>query len=516
MNHSHSAMSHTLKVAARYLLIAIAVAAVPSGCATSPPTRLPAVAEVVPDAISRSAQSDLQRSDVQLVSHQSEVADDVPEQLPPEVVGTSNSLENFEAAALASNPALRRLSQEYEAARAKTVYVDKLPDPSIGTNIFAHPIETAAGSQRANITVSQMLPWLPRLDAQAQQACFEAVALSQLYAAERLRVIADIRASWYQLYVIQKQIEINLANQELLESLIGVANSRVATGKASQGDILIATLEFSKVEETLLRLRQQLASSKSELNRLAGMPAESPIEGPQQLNTSLPDWNHAMLRDLAWSNQPEIESARVRTQATRWGIEIARTRRRPDFTVNASWFAIDDNRPASNLVDIGEDAWSVGAMMTLPLGHRKYDAIQQEARWKHAASHSSVEQVMQRYDSILLDLMAQARAAAETARLYQTTIIPDARRTLNADQQSYANGRVEFDRVIQDTRNLLILELGYHRSMGRLATAIARIRQATAAELSGTEALPIQRGSREDESEFSADLPARPPEPMAD
>ena len=64
------------------------------------------------------------------------------------------------------NPTLVRLSREYQAARAKVRYIDELPDPKLGANFFISPIETAAGSQRANLTLSQMLPWLPRLDAQ--------------------------------------------------------------------------------------------------------------------------------------------------------------------------------------------------------------------------------------------------------------------------------------------------------------------------------------------------------------
>ena len=377
------------------------------------------------------------------------------------------------------NPTLHRLWREYQAARAKVRYIDELPDPKIAANVFGHPIETASGSQRANLTLSQMLPWLPRLDAQAQQACFEAAAIGQTYESHRLKIQSDIRAGWYRLYVLQKQIEINTANQELLESLIAVANSRVATGKASQGDVLAGTLEYSKVEEQLVTLRQQVASTKSQLNRLVGRDVETPISEPRQLSVELPDWDQPMLRSLAWSHQPDIEAARIRSQASRWGVEVARLKRRPDFTVSASWFAIDDNRPDSNVVTVGEDAWSLGAMMTIPVRREKYDAIEQEALWKLAATNSSIEEVRQQYDAVLVDLWEQARVANETALLYQDTIVPEAKRTLAADQEAYANGDVEFDRVVRDFRTLLTLELGFHRSRGQLATALARIQQAT-------------------------------------
>lgn len=401
----------------------------------------------------------------------------------PESEANATEIDALVEEAVGSNPKIRMLAQEYRAARAKVRYIDELPDPTISATFFGHPVETAAGSQRSNLTITQLLPWLDRLDAQAQQACFEAAALFQLHAAERLRVIADIRVQWFRLYVISRQIEIHTANQELLNSLIDVANARVATGNASQGDVLIGTLEYTKLEETLVGLRQQLASTKAEINRLVGRAVETPVESATELEVQLPDWDHPLLREIAKNHQPEIESARIRAQASRWGIEVARLQRRPDFSINASWFAIDDNRPVSAIVDVGRDAWAVGAMVTLPLGHEKYDAMEQEARWKHAATHSSVETLMQQYDSMLLDLWEQARAADETARLYRDTIIPEAQRTLNTDQESYANGEVDFDRVVQDFRNLLTLELGFHRSVGRMATAIARIEQAVGTEL---------------------------------
>lgn len=392
---------------------------------------------------------------------------------------TVDSLAELEVTALGHNPSLRRLAQEAEAARARVNYVDGLPDPTIGANVFIAPIETAAGAQRANLTIGQMLPWMSRLDAQAKQACFEALASQQVYAAERLRVVGNIRILWYRLYVIGKQTETIKANQDLIEGLIDVTNARIETSKAMPGDVLVATLEYSKLEEQLVSLRQQQLSVVAEINNLLGRQSEATISSPTELNVQLPDWSHSSLRQMANEYQPEIQAARIRTQATRWGLEVARLRRRPDLSVNATWFAIDNDRPATSVVGVGDDAWSLGASVSIPLWDRKYDAIEREANWKHSASCASVDEVIRRYDAVLRDLWEQAKAADETATLYQVTILPQARHTLAIDQQSYINGTVDFDRVITDVRNLLTLELGYHRTLGELAISLSRIKQAT-------------------------------------
>ena len=433
-----------------------------------------------------------------------ELGQDAPSE-PVEVIESAavavERLTRLEALAQSMNPSLRRLSQEVAAAEAKTGHIGGLPDPTLAANFFTHPIETAAGSQRANLTVMQMIPWLHRLDAQTQQAYFEAMAMQQAYEADRLEVVGDVRALWYRLYVLQKQIETSRANQEILQPLIDVATGRVPTGQASQADVRLGTLALSKLEEQILTYQQQIESTKAALNRVIGRDTDHPVGIPITLESSLPDWSHGMLRQIAWEQQPEILAAELQTQATSWGIEVARLQRRPNVSLSASWFAIDDNRPTSTLVDVGRDAWSIGAQVSLPLWHEKNDAQNDEAAWKHAASHASVDETKQRYDALLRDLWEKAKTAKQMATLYQATLLPQARETLGIDQESYANGTVDFDRLMMDVRSVLMVELGYQRTIGELAALLARIRQAVGTDLIvppvDTPPLPPPTGVRE-------------------
>lgn len=405
------------------------------------------------------------------------------EEVLPAVHVADESLERLIDTAINHNPRLIRLYQEFQAASARSNYVDKLPDPKLGANVFGKPIETAAGSQRANMSLSQTIPWLARLNAEQQRACLEAMAVRAELAAERLRVIAQIRAGWYRMYVLDRQIEIAKANQELLKSLIEVANARIATGQASQGDVLLGTLEITQLEERLLTYHRQRLGVEAEINRLVGRPASTPIRSPNKLDVGVSELSANAIHQIALNNQPEIEAAYLRAQATRWGVEVARLMRRPEFTISANYFFTDDNRPPTPVVNVGEDTWAIGVQVSLPLGRQKYDAMENEAGWKHQAAHSTVDELADRYNSLIVDLIAESNRAAETAELYRSTILPQARQTLSADQQSYSTGTVEFDRVIQDFRNLLTLELGYHKSIGDLAIANARIQQIAGQDL---------------------------------
>ena len=140
---------------------------------------------------------------------------------------------------------------------------------------------------------------------------------------------------------------------------------------------------------------------------------------------------------------------------------------------------------------VGRDAWAIGAQVNLPFGG-KYDALAQEARWKHAAAHAGVEEAEQRYDALLLESWEQARTAQATQQLYLKTMLPQAREALQAAQKAFPLGTVEFDRVIANLRQVLALELGYHRARGQLATAIARIRQLIGRDLAANPGQPVE------------------------
>ena len=389
------------------------------------------------------------------------------------------SLADLETVADQGNPALRRLREEAEAQWAQVDYVDKLPDPTVSSMFFLPPMNMEPDRQVVELQVMQMIPWLGRLNAEARRAYLEALAAENEYDSERLRVMADVRAAWFQLYVLGKQIETTEADQAQLEALIATANAAVATGTAQPGDVLMATLELSSLEEQLLTFRQQLAATKAELNRLLGRAASCPLPVPTVIDAELPQWNYELLRAVAMDSQPELNAARLRTAATRWGIEVARLRRRPDLTVSGGRMVMD----APGNPNAGGDSWMLGFAATVPIHHRKYDAIVSEAAREHNAAHASEDEVALRLDARLFELWEQALAAARTVELYETTILPQARQTFEANQQALANNTVTFDRVIRDYRTLLNLELGYHRALGQLATTLARIRQTVGEDL---------------------------------
>jgi outer membrane protein TolC len=414
------------------------------------------------------------------------------------------------AGALASNPRLHQMQQEAAAAWERVRYIDELPDPEVGAMAVVPPMHYADGRQVAIVSFRQSIPWLQRLNAREQQAYFQAWALDAAWRAERLRTISDLKVAYYRLYALEQQLRVNRDNRQLIELLTRVATDRVAAQSATEGDVLLGTLELSRLEEQRLGLVERQATLRANINRLLSRSAETPVRVPLELSLTEPAWSLETLRQTAWSQQPDIAAAQLRSQAASWGIRVAELERRPDVTFNLDWMVMRPQQERGMPAFGGDDSVQVGAMVNVPLWHEKYNAMRDEAVRESIARRFTLVEVQRQYEAMLAELLEQARAASRTAALYNSTMLPQARQTFEADQRAYVGpGTVEFDRVIEDFRTVLTLEEGYHRAMSEWAIALSRIEQAVAVEIHSLPVVPNGAPPAEDATRNDAtEVPA--------
>ncbi len=398
------------------------------------------------------------------------------------------------ALAIDANPKIRQLQALVRAAYDKVPQVRSLPDPTVGVNFFIHPIETASGSQRAILTITQKFPWFGKLNALGKQAALRAGALEQNLAGEIVTLRAQVRSSLYSLYKVEQQVRINKVNQKLLEKLTKVALARVRVGRAGQGDVLRATLELSRLKADLANLEQQQISFQARLNELLNRPPSASAPVPDTLNPRFDEsWNYEALWQVAWTHQPALVAAKFKQDAEHLGIRIAELEQIPEVMLGASTFFTEDNRPATNVVDVGQDPWSIGVSVNIPLYRDRYQAMQREAKNRFHAARWNFDATLRHYERQITHALAEVKAARQIVQYFDDSILPQARQTLSADTEAYQLGKVEFDRVIEDFRNLIQAEVGYHNSLARYATAIAQLEQFVGVSL---QSIPPPRASQ--------------------
>jgi outer membrane protein TolC len=128
-----------------------------------------------------------------------------------------DSLLRYLEIAAKNNPTVLQKFSEYQAALQKIPQVGSLSDPELSVGVFLSPMELVNGNQVADIRLMQMFPWFGVLKNAKDEMSLMAKAKFELFRDAKLQVFYDIQRNWYELYKIQKDINISEKNVEILK-----------------------------------------------------------------------------------------------------------------------------------------------------------------------------------------------------------------------------------------------------------------------------------------------------------
>jgi outer membrane protein TolC len=128
-----------------------------------------------------------------------------------------DSLLRYLEIAVKNNPGVLQKFSEYEAALQKIPQVGSLPDPQLSIGVFLKPMELVNGNQVADLRLMQMFPWFGVLKYGKDEMSLMAKAKFELFRDAKLQVFYDVQRSWYDLYKVQKDINISEKNIEILK-----------------------------------------------------------------------------------------------------------------------------------------------------------------------------------------------------------------------------------------------------------------------------------------------------------
>lgn len=147
----------------------------------------------------------------------------------------SQSLDDYLIIAAENNPNLKSKYFQYQSALERVPQVGALPDPEVSFGIFIEPMERYIGNQVAEISIMQMFPWFGTLSAAQDEMTLMAKARYEEFNEAKSMLFYEVRANWYALQLLEKEISIAKENIELLKTMEQIAISRFRSGGQSGG-----------------------------------------------------------------------------------------------------------------------------------------------------------------------------------------------------------------------------------------------------------------------------------------
>ncbi len=143
------------------------------------------------------------------------------------------TLNEYLIIAAENNPNLKSKYFQYQAALERVPQVGSLPDPQLGFSFFIMPMERYMGNQVGTISLMQMFPWFGTLGAAKNEMTFMAKAKFEEFNETKSMLFYEVRANWYALQLLEKEIAITKENIELLKTMEQIALTRFKSGGQS-------------------------------------------------------------------------------------------------------------------------------------------------------------------------------------------------------------------------------------------------------------------------------------------
>jgi len=390
------------------------------------------------------------------------------------------SIEEAVATALSENPSLAEMQARYEALAEIPSQLGTLPDPILSLNALNLPTDTFNVGQEAmtqmQIGIGQTIPFPGKLALREGASEFEALAAGNSVDELRLLLIRNTKSSWWQLYYLDRALDVVDRNQDLLRQFIQVAKTKYEVGDGLQQDTLLAQLELSKLFDQKIRLRAVRKNQAIRLNVLMDTSPNSLILLPNNVSTDMPDLiKENLLYERAESIRPLLKEKENYLNAAQSRLKLARKQYYPDFRLGVAY----GNRSGENPPPRGgarSDFLSVMFSVNLPIYQkRKLDRAVGQRSLELRQSNDSFRDKWAVVRSEISSATTDYLEAKELFALFKGGIIPQARQTVASMLAGYQVSEVDFLNLVGSQVTLLNYEVQYWKALTDANQALARL-----------------------------------------
>ncbi|MCL5884969.1 MAG: TolC family protein [Deltaproteobacteria bacterium] len=399
---------------------------------------------------------------------------------PPRPVGY------YVDAALSGYPSLASMRQRITMKRNEAIRAGALDDPKGWVAISNVPVRTGSFREEdmtgKEIGFSQMIPY-PGKRAHAVRIVEKEKDEAEFDLAEMRNMLrADVKMTYAELTTVRAQADVVRQVRAVLDQVVQVSTEMLAVGKGRQPDVLRGQVEFQKMREMLLTLENREKVLSIRLNTLAVLTPDAPVPALDNLVEFFPGYNVEELRAIYRAERPARQAIQARIEKGKLGVLHAEHEYKPDFEISTSYMQRDPMPDGTKRPDM----FSAMVSMTLPIWRK--EKIEPGIRAMAAEKEMAIrdEETLDAEAANAIDgSLASLSNFAAVAKLYRTTLIPQAEQSVRSNLEAYQVGEIDFPMLMDS----LVAELNFRKEyagmVGEMHSTKARLEAAVGRELDG-------------------------------
>ncbi len=358
------------------------------------------------------------------------------------------------------NKEIQSLEARVESLKKEVPFAGSLDDPRLGFAILNLPTDTFDFDQepmtQKQVFIAQKFPWFGKLDLRSQRATLKAIRQEALLEAKRLELSRKIATTYYELGSIATGLGINARLTEIVSQLLRVAETRYATGRGLQQDVLQAQVELSKLLDEKISLKKMLRTLEDQINELLNRESFTPVQPPEGLSYSDLQLSMKRLQNKALKNNPRLKVRQAEIEIAAVEIELVRKDYWPDVDLMLAYGQREEDLNGRDLPDFV----SASVTMNIPLWQKnRQDSKLAATKKGHEAAikyyRNLVESLPHRVDALATEILDTQK----NYRLFTEALLLQADQWASSSLTAYEVGAVEFNTMIGAQILLLRFEL---------------------------------------------------------
>ncbi|HLI84459.1 MAG TPA: TolC family protein [Bryobacteraceae bacterium] len=384
----------------------------------------------------------------------------LPQPSVPAPASAALRLGDLEQMALANNPTMAQARANFQVAAGRARQAGLYPNPSVG--YYGDEIRGGSfGGGEQGGFISQTIVLGGKLGAARQVARLAAGEAQTASEAQRLRILTNVRALFYQVLAAQRMVGVRQNLVRLAGDAAQTSRQLGNIGQAERPDILQAEVDQQQATVSLRVAERNLQACWRILAAAVGKPdlPQAALEGDLE---SIPQLNYEESLGAALRESPEVKLAAQQVERAQASLVEARKAPIPDLQVTGILMQSNEALPPT-----GRPTGLIGgaqAGIQLPLFNRNQGNI--------AAARSAIESAQQELARVQLAVRQNLAAlfrdydsARLTAEQYKTEMLPRAEQAYRLYQSNYQKMAGAWPQVLFSQRTLFDLEIGYIQAL---------------------------------------------------
>ncbi|OGP52781.1 MAG: RND transporter [Deltaproteobacteria bacterium GWD2_55_8] len=386
--------------------------------------------------------------------------------------------------ALANNPELKSTQARWQMFASKAKQASALEDPMFMfklQNLLARQPLSFGGKdpQTAKVIgISQQLPFWGKRAIKQEIAQYEADSYRWSIEERRLELKRMVKETYYQIYSVDKSLEIINKNLQIIADFVTIAESKYSVGQGVQQDIFKAGLEKSRMLDMQITLQQQRRSLAANLNYLLYRPTDTPVGVVADFDLPKLALSSDQLQETAYDKRPQIKSLHLLANKGMASHRLARKEFYPDFNLSFEYMFREQA-----MEDPGYNMFTVGMTFNLPLQRERRQAMLAESSSETTMSMEELNGLKNNIAYTINDALAQMERRQKLVELYSGGIIPQAEQSLESAVISYRVNKVDFLTLLDGRVSLFNYERELYESKAEYMMQLARLEAAVGVDL---------------------------------